>query len=100
MTGKARHPHLTRGGRLLALLLAVLLSVSSLTSEAAMDSCAADCSVAQVELIDHADPDCSACAALAESPLFISVHSDTLAGSFPPAMVEYISPPSHQPPRS
>jgi len=67
--GRARQPHLTRVGRLLALLLVMLLSVSSLGSHAAMDSCAANCDATQVEISDHANPDCSACAAISASPL-------------------------------
>jgi hypothetical protein len=99
MTLGARQPHLTRGGRLLALLLVVLLSVSSLVGHAAMDSCA-DCSATQVAMADHADPDCSACAALGASPLVIHAHPNTLADIFSPAMVEYIAPPPRHPPRS
>ncbi|WP_280546821.1 MULTISPECIES: hypothetical protein [unclassified Halomonas] len=100
MTGKARHPHLIRGGRLLALLLAVLLSMSSLAGHAAMDACASDCSTAQVEIVDDTDPECSACVALTESPLVTSAHSDTLAGISNPAVVEHTSSPPCQPPRS
>ncbi len=100
MTGaQARPLHRTRAGRLLALLLAVLLSVTSLAGHAAMDACASDCTTAQIEMVDNTDPECSACAAMAESPLVPSAPSGTLAGISIPAVVEYISPPPRQPPR-
>ncbi|SDK06900.1 MULTISPECIES: hypothetical protein [Halomonadaceae] len=99
MTEQARPLHRTRGGRLLALLLVVLLSVSGLTAQAAMESCAADCSTAEVELFDHADPECAGCAALASTPLVIPATPDTLADTAGPAKVEFIAPPPREPPR-
>ncbi|MDI5889572.1 hypothetical protein [Halomonas rhizosphaerae] len=99
MTAKAGQLHLTRGGRLLAFLLAVLLSVTSLAGQAAMESCAADCSTAQVEMFDHADPECAGCAALAAMPLVIPATPDTLADTDGPAAVEFIAPPPREPPR-
>lgn len=99
MTGQARQPHLTRGGRLLALLLAVLLSVTSLAGQAAMESCAADCSAAEVEMLDHADPECAGYAALSSTPLVIPATPDTLADTDGPAAVEFIAPPPREPPR-
>ncbi|MDR9438714.1 MAG: hypothetical protein RI841_04335 [Halomonas sp.] len=83
----------------MALLLAVLLSVTSLAGHAAMDACATDCTATQVEMIDHADADCSACATMAESPLVANAHPDTLVGISSPAVVEYIPLPPRQPPR-
>ncbi|MCA1770700.1 MAG: hypothetical protein LC652_12415 [Halomonas sp.] len=101
MTGiQARPLHRTRGGRLLALLLTVLLSLTSLAGHAAMDACASDCTTAQVEMVDNTDPECSACAALTASPLVTNLHPDTLAVTATPAVVNYLSPPPHQPPRS
>ncbi|MDC8802758.1 hypothetical protein FIU83_10815 [Halomonas sp. THAF5a] len=99
MTEQARPLHRTRGGRLLALLLVVLLSVTGLTAQAAMESCAADCSTAEVELFDHADPECAGCAALASTPLVIPATPDTLADTAGPAKVEFIAPPPREPPR-
>ncbi|SEK71837.1 hypothetical protein [Halomonas daqiaonensis] len=96
---QARPLHRTRAGRLLALLLAVLLSVTSLAGHAAMDACASDCTTAQVEMVDSTDPECGACAALGASPLVASAHPDTLVGIATPAVVEVFSPPPHQPPR-
>ncbi|PAU73921.1 hypothetical protein CK498_25280 [Halomonas salipaludis] len=84
---------------MLALLLVVLLSVSGLTAQAAMESCAADCSTAEVELFDHADPECAGCAALASTPLVIPATPDTLADTAGPAKVEFIAPPPREPPR-
>lgn len=101
MTGaQARPLHRTRGGRLLALLLAVLLSVTSLAGHAAMDACASDCTTAQVEMIDSADPECSACAAIGATPVIASTDPDTLVGASGPAVVEYTPSPPRQPPRS
>ncbi|MDZ7851555.1 MAG: hypothetical protein U5L98_02600 [Halomonas sp.] len=101
MTGiQARPLHRTREGRLLALLLAVLLSLTSLTGHAAMEACASDCTTAQVEMVDNIEPECSACAALTASPLVTNSHPDTLVGTTTPAVVKHLSPPPHQPPRS
>lgn len=99
MTLQARPLHRTQGGRLLALLLAMLLSVTSLAGQAAMDSCAADCSTAEVELFDHADPECAGCAALAATSLVIPATPDTLADTDGPAKVEFIAPPPREPPK-
>lgn len=99
MTAPTGSQHRTRGGRLLALLLVVLLSVSGLTAQAAMESCAADCSTAEVELFDHADPECAGCAALASTSLVIPATPDTLADTDGPAKVEFIAPPPREPPK-
>ncbi|MDW7746537.1 hypothetical protein [Halomonas sp.] len=99
MTVPAGSQQRTRGGRLLALLLAVLLSVTSLAGQAAMESCAADCSTAEVEMFDHADPECAGCAALSATPLVIPATPDTLADTDGPAAVEFIAPPPREPPR-
>lgn len=101
MTGfQARPLHRTRGGRLLALLLAMLLSLTSLAGHAAMDACASDCTTAQVEMVDNTDPECGTCGAVAASSLDTSAHPDIQAGTATPAVVEYVLPPPHQPPRS
>ncbi|WP_444679139.1 hypothetical protein [Halomonas sp. E19] len=59
------------GGRLLALLLALLLAMVTLSSHGAMESHQADCGlVAQVQLLDADTPDehrCASCAALPPS---------------------------------
>lgn len=99
MSEQARPLHRTRGGRLLALLLVVVLSVSGLTAQAAMDSCATDCSTAEVEMFDHADAECAGCAALAATPLVMPATPDTLADTDGPATVEFIAPPPREPPR-
>ncbi|PRY73156.1 hypothetical protein [Halomonas ventosae] len=99
MTVPAGSQHRTRGGRLLALLLAVLLSLSGLVAQAAMDSCATDCSTAEVEMFDHADAECAGCAALAATPLVMPATPDTLADTDGPATVEFIAPPPREPPR-
>jgi len=83
----------------MALLLAVLLSVSSLPGHAALDSCAADCGAAQAEMVDHADADCGTCAALTGAPLVAAAQPSTLAGRTDPAVVEFIAPPPREPPR-
>ncbi|PMR67138.1 hypothetical protein [Halomonas heilongjiangensis] len=63
--------HRTRGGRLLALLLVLLLAMGSLSSHGAMDSHALDCGITpQLEHLDAGtsdrdEPRCSACTALA-----------------------------------
>jgi hypothetical protein len=97
MTVSAGSP---RAGRLLAMLLVVLLAASSLAAQAAMDGCAADCGTAQVEMLDHAEPECGACAAMAATPLVILAYPDTLAGADGPATVEFIAPPPREPPRT
>ncbi|MGM0693779.1 MAG: hypothetical protein ACQEUN_10325 [Pseudomonadota bacterium] len=92
--------HLTRSGRLLALLLVLVLSVGSLTGQAATDSCAADGSgTAEVEMLDHADPGCAGCAAMTAAPLVIAAIPDTLADSNAPVAVEFIASPPGEPPR-
>lgn len=100
MTEQARALRRTRGGRLLALLLVLLLSVTSMAGQAAMDSCAAECSTAEVEMFDHADPDCAGCAAMAATPLVMPATLDTLADTDGAAAVEFIAPPPREPPRS
>lgn len=99
MTAEATTSHLTRARRLLALLLAVLLSLSSLVSQAAMDSCPADCSTAEVTMFDHAAPECAGCAAMAATPLVTAASPDTLADSDAPVAVEFIASPPREPPR-
>lgn len=99
MTGQARQPHLMPGARLLALLLALMLSVTSLAGHAAMDVCASDCTTTQVERVDNTDHECSVCAALAATPVIASTSLDTLADASSPAVVEYIPLPPRQPPR-
>ncbi|MEQ6887254.1 hypothetical protein ABE957_01000 [Halomonas sp. CS7] len=99
MTAPARHPHPRRGQRLLALLLAVLLSVASLSGHAAMDACANDCSVPQAEMLAGGDADCGACAAMAAVPLIAASAADTLADTAGPALVDFIPLPARPPPR-
>jgi len=122
MTVHAGQPRFTRATRLLALLLVVLLAWTSLTGHAGMAPCVSDCSASTVseleellgaatpfehaasaltplDISDPGDPQCGACAALADTPLIARASADTLAGASPPAMVEHIAPPPHQPPR-
>ncbi|MBF7051910.1 hypothetical protein IOC61_01080 [Halomonas sp. KAO] len=99
MTISAGSQHRARGGRLLALLLAVLLSVSGLVAQAAMDSCAADCSTAEVEMFDFAASDCAGCVAMPALPLIFPPPPDTLADTDGAAVVEFIAPPPREPPR-
>lgn len=100
MTGIASHPPSTQVARLMALLLAVLLLVASLPGHATMENCAIDCSAPQVETLDHAGSDCGACAALTASPIVPRVPPDALADLPDPAVVEFIAPPPHEPPRA
>lgn len=100
MTGNASYPQHTHGARLLALLLAVLLLVSSLPGHAAMDSCAADCGATQIEWVDHASADCGACAVPTAFPVLSRVPPEALADLADPALVEFIIPPPWQPPKS
>lgn len=100
MTALAGPTYLIRGSRLMALLLSVLLSVSVPTVLAASDSCAVDCSAAQVEMLDHADSECGTCSAMTAAPLFIPAYPDSLAGISSPAVVEFIAPPPREPPRA
>ncbi len=89
-----------RGVRLLALLLVVLLLVASLPGHASMNDCAVDCGTLQVEMLDHANADCGACAALTATPAFPRVPPDALADLADPAVVEFIAAPPREPPRS
>lgn len=100
MSAPARHsPHPRPGQRLLALLLAVLLSVASLSGHAAMDDCAADCVAPQAELQAGSDLDCGACAALAAMPLLAALPAATPIDAAGPALVDHASPPARPPPR-
>ncbi|SFT91182.1 hypothetical protein [Halomonas saccharevitans] len=99
MTVPARHSHHPRGQRLLALLLAVLLSVASLSGHAAMDACSVDCATPLAEMVDGVDADCGACAAMAAMPLIAASAADTLAGTADPALVDFIPLPARPPPR-
>lgn len=100
MTGRVGYPQFAKGARLVAMLLAVLLLVSSLPGHAAMDGCAIDCGADQIEVMDHAGADCGACMALVDSPVLPRVPPDTLVDLADPAVVEFIAPPPRQPPRS
>ncbi len=99
MTVQATPLHRMRGARLLALLLALLLSVTSLAGHAAMDACASDCTTAQVEMVDNTDHECSACTTLVTTLAIAPMSLDTLADASRPAVVEYIPLPPRQPPR-
>ncbi|MBS9405313.1 hypothetical protein KG088_16985 [Halomonas sp. TRM85114] len=99
MTVQAIPLHRKRETRLLAFLLALLLSVTSLVGHAAMDACASDCTTAQVEMVDNPDHECSACATLVATPIIASKSLDPLAEASHPAVVEYIHLPPRQPPR-
>lgn len=101
MTSTARHlPH-TRGARLMALLLAVLLLVGSLTGHAAMDEgCAVDCGTPQVEWLEHAGADCGVCAVLAASPRLPGIPPEAIAQLADPAVIEFMAPPPREPPKS
>ncbi|AXY43014.1 hypothetical protein [Halomonas sp. JS92-SW72] len=93
-----------RGGRLLALLLALLLAVTALSSHGAMESHQADCGlVAQVQLLDAETPDehrCASCAALPPS-----IDLATAAPHFPAlapalAVIAHRPLPPRRPPRT
>lgn len=100
MTGTARYLLQNRGTRLMALLLAVLLLVASLPGHATMDDCAVDCGTSQVEVLDHANADCGACAAVTATPTVPRVPPDALADLADLALVEFIAPPPREPPRA
>ncbi|WP_458527141.1 hypothetical protein [Onishia taeanensis] len=101
MAGTFRYPPQIRGARLMALLLAVLLLVSSLPGLAAMDdNCAVDCGAFPVDMLDHSGADCDACAALTASPFVPLVPPDALADLADPAVAEFIAPPPREPPKS
>ncbi len=100
MTGNVRYLQITRGTRLMALLLALLLLVVSLPGHAAMDDCAVDCGTSQVEMLDHTGADCGVCAALTASPRLPDVPPDAIASLADPAVIEFIAPPPREPPKS
>ncbi|PWV83190.1 hypothetical protein [Halomonas sp. A11-A] len=92
------------GGRLLALLLALLLAMVTLSSHGAMESHQADCGlVAQVQLLDADTPDehrCASCAALPPS-----IDLATAAPHFPAlapalAVIAHRPLPPRRPPRT
>lgn len=92
------------GGRLLALLLALLLAMVTLSSHGAMESHQADCGlVAQVQLLDADTPDehrCASCAALPPS-----IDLATAAPHFPAlapalAVIAHRPLPPRRPPRA
>ncbi|TLF52258.1 hypothetical protein FEI13_05140 [Halomonas urmiana] len=100
MTASARQPHHSRQGqRLLALLLAVLLSVASLSGHAAMDACASDCSAPPAEMLAGADLDCSTCAVVAAAPVMASLPAATPIDAAGPALVDHAPLPARPPPR-
>ncbi|MFG6158784.1 hypothetical protein ACGTNG_08250 [Halomonas sp. 1390] len=99
MTAPARHPHPRQGQRLLALLLAVLLSVASLSGHAAMDACAADCTTTQADMLAGDDLDCGACAAVAAVPVMASLPAATPIDAAGPALVDHALLPARPPPR-
>ena len=100
MTCNVRYLLHTRGVRLMALLLAVLLLVASLPGHATMDDCAVDCGTSQVEMPDHTVADCGACAALTATPIVPRVPPDALVDLADPAVVEFIATPPREPPKS
>ncbi|WP_416138574.1 hypothetical protein ACM26W_19290 [Halomonas sp. HK25] len=96
--------HSARGGRLLALLLALLLAVTSLSSHGAMESHQADCGlVAPVQLLDGdmpEEPRCASCAALPPT-----IDLPTAAPRFPAlaaaqAVIAHRPQPPRRPPRA
>lgn len=99
MTPPARHPHPRPSQRLLALLLAVLLSVASLSGHAAMDACATDCAAPQAEMLAGGDLDCGTCAALAAMPVVAALPAATPFDATGPALVDHAPPPARPPPR-
>ncbi|MCJ8286377.1 hypothetical protein [Halomonas sp.] len=100
MTGTARYLLQSRGTRMMAVLLAVLLLVASLPGHANMDDCAVNCGTSQVEMLDHTNADCCACVAVTATHTVFSVPPDSLADLADPAMVKFIVPPPREPPRS
>lgn len=96
--------HSAGGGRLLALLLALLLAVTSLSSHGAMESHQADCGLtAPAQLLDGDTPDeprCASCAALPPS-----IDLATAAPRFPAfapalAVIAHRTLPPRRPPRA
>ncbi|WP_444999468.1 hypothetical protein [Halomonas mongoliensis] len=92
------------GGRLLALLLALLLAVTALSSHGAMESHHADCGLAaQVQLFDADTPDEHRCASCAAPPP--SIDLATAAPHFPAlapalAVIAHRPLPPRRPPRT
>lgn len=104
MTAPARHPHHPRGQRLLALLLAVLLAMTSLSGHAAMGACADDCAVPQAERpaggdLGSGDLDCGACAALPAAPVMRVLPTASPVDAAHPALVDRARLPARPPPR-
>ncbi|QTP58446.1 hypothetical protein HNO53_06820 [Billgrantia antri] len=106
MTDVARptHSRRTPGARFLALLLALLLALSSLSTHAAMESHQADCGVASsVQQLDDDTADDTRCSACTMVP-----HLGSLSAVEPPfpaiapalAMADHRMPPPRRPPRA
>ena len=99
MTAPARHPQPRPGQRLLALLLAVLLSVASLSGHATTDACASDCGLPQAEMLAGGDLDCGTCAAVATAPVMAALPAATPLDAAGPALVDHAPLPARPPPR-
>ncbi|MDX1465520.1 MAG: hypothetical protein R3215_07460 [Halomonas sp.] len=99
MTAPARHPQSRPGQRLLALLLALLLSVASLSGHATTDACASDCGIPQAEMLAGDDLDCGTCAALAAAPVMAALPAATPFDAAGPALVDHAPLPARPPPR-
>ena len=84
----------------MAMLLAVLLLVASLPGHANMDDCAVNCGTSQVEMLDHTNADCFACAAVTATPTVFSAPPNSHVDLADPDMVEFIVPPPREPPKS
>lgn len=92
------------GGRLLALLLALLLAVTALSSHGAMESHQADCGLAApAQLLDGDTPDETRCASCAALPPAIDLataapHFTALAPAL--AVIAHRPLPPRRPPRT
>ncbi len=95
-----RAPHHRSAARLLALLLGVVLSVTSLVGHAAMEACAPECTPAQVEMVEAGGAECGACADLMAVPRLRALAPEPLADTPTPATVEHVPLPPRRPPRA
>ncbi|EWH03917.1 hypothetical protein [Halomonas sp. BC04] len=96
--------HRRAGGRFLALLLALLLAMTSLSSHGAAQANQADClqpqAMMQLDSVDTDDHRCSACSALMSS-LSLSAEEPAVTATVPAvAYVDRTTLPPRRPPKA
>ncbi|MBW5801069.1 hypothetical protein [Halomonas elongata] len=100
MIGLETLRHRTRGSRLLALLL-VLVVLSPSLATPAMAACAADCIMAQATPSDVDDePGCVVCSPVPTHAALPDTRAEPLASGPAPAMIDHIPQPPRRPPRA